>query len=112
MRATMNDYNLFHCSILFQIDQQGAQKKSEYEKMVADSKAKIATINTELAKWEAMMPVEEMNREEALTYLADHPLIRKAVPNPNNPRFYPHDQDYADWEAETKIKLAERGDHH
>ena len=96
----------------FQIDQQGAQKKSEYEKLVADSKAKIATINTELAKWEAMMPVEEMNREEALMYLPDHPLIRKAVPNPNNPRFYPHDMDYEDWVKDAREKKAAMGDAH
>ena len=49
-----------------QIDQQAAQQKAEYEKFVAQSKTRITGINEEKAKWEAMMPVEEMNLEEAV----------------------------------------------
>ena len=45
----------------------------------------------ELAKWEVMKPVEEMNLEEAL----DAGLIGttiKGIPHPDVPSFWPHDE--------------------
>ena len=45
----------------------------------------------ELAKWEAMKPVEEMNLEEAL----DAGLIGttiKGIPHPDVPSFWPHEE--------------------
>merc|ERR1719384_2845781 len=46
-----------------------ATKKSEYEKFVADSKVKIGEIEVELAKWEKMRPIEEMNKEEIVVQM-------------------------------------------
>merc|ERR1712018_521085 len=44
-------------------DQLGAQKKVEYEKFVAASKANIEAHKIDMAKWEAMLPVEQMTCE-------------------------------------------------
>merc|ERR1712088_100264 len=43
---------------------EGAKQKAAYEKYVAESQARCGTVTTELAKWEGMMPVEEMNKED------------------------------------------------
>jgi len=48
------------------IASQAVEQKAAYENFVKDSEARVATFKTELAKWEAMMPVEEMNKEEAM----------------------------------------------
>ena len=48
------------------IDAQAVAQKASYEKFCGESEAKIASLTADLAKWEAMKPVEEMNREEAL----------------------------------------------
>ena len=55
-----------HPGVSSAIDAQAVAQKAAYEKFVGESEAKIAGLNTDLAKWEAMKPVEEMNREEAL----------------------------------------------
>ncbi len=93
--------------LTFQIDSQTAQEKSKYEKFVADSKAKIVNINTELAKWEAMMPVEEMNREEALNAGLTQ-LVVDTRPGAQ-PQFWPHDEDFNEWQ-EYMRKLKENPD--
>merc|ERR1719187_1635042 len=69
------------------IDAQAVEQKA--------AAARIADIKTELAKWEAMQPVEEMNREEAL----DAGLIGTTITgivHPDVPSFWPHDET---WEA-------------
>lgn len=86
------------------IERQAGEEKDRYEKFVAESKTRISGINTELAKWEAMMPVEDMNLEEAL----------EAVPHlvidvKNNPTFWPHDQDYDEW---VKFMKEQPEEHH
>lgn len=75
------------------IESQAVEQKAEYEKFVAQSKTRIQGINEELAKWNAMMPIEEMNCEEALTYV---PHLNLVV-NPDKPSLWPHDQDYDEW---------------
>merc|ERR1719474_1896059 len=48
------------------IDAQAAEQKAAVASFCAASNGRIAEIKAELAKWEAMQPVENMNREEAL----------------------------------------------
>ena len=48
-------------------------------------------IATEMAKWEEMMPIEEMNLEEALE------VVPHLVIDGKNPNFWPHDQDMDEW---------------
>ena len=73
------------------IDAQAKEQEAAYKQFCADSVKNIADIKTELAKWEAMKPVEEMNLEEAL----DAGLIGttiKGIPHPEVPSFWPHDE--------------------
>merc|ERR1711976_506471 len=74
------------------IDRQAQEEKDRYEKFVSESKTRISGINTELAKWQAMMPVEDMNLEEALEAVPHMVIDVK-----NNPTFWPHDRDYDEW---------------
>ena len=48
------------------IANQAVEQKAAYEKFVVESKTRASVIATEMAKWEEMMPIEEMNLEEAL----------------------------------------------
>lgn len=48
--------------------------------------------STEIAKWQAMKPVEEMTLEEAMDSC---PEVLEY--NPNKPTFWPHDEDYDEW---------------
>ena len=57
----------------------------------------------ERAKWESMMPVEEMNLEEALE------AVPHLVVNPNKPSMWPHDRDYDEWVAELKANKVDGG---
>jgi F-type H+-transporting ATPase subunit d len=88
------------------IEQQGVQQKADYETFVKNSKARIVDINADLAKWEAMMPVEEMNLEEALEYVP-HMLGY----NPNKPSLWPHDESVEDFKEKLK-KMDPNDDHH
>ena len=74
------------------IDAQAKEQKAAYEKFVAESKDRIVGIGAEQAKWEAMMPLEEMNMEEAMEAMPDR------VINPmKKPTFWPHDYDMDEW---------------
>merc|ERR1719225_649621 len=64
-------------------------------KFTADSNARIEGIKADLAKWEAMKPVEEMNREEALEAGLVGTVITGMV-DPKVPSFWPHNET---WEA-------------
>ena len=55
--------------------------KIELEKFIVESKERIVEQHEEMAKWEAMPPVETMWKEEALQHLPYHPLIRFTVLN-------------------------------
>ena len=99
------------------IEQQASQQKADYEKFVASSKARIdgnfrrkenmilgtqkhncetyffpPGFSGEVAKWQAMKPVEDMCLEEA--YDSCPEVLRV---NPDKPTFWPHDQDYEEW---------------
>ena len=73
------------------IDEQAKEQEAAYKHFCAESSKNIGDIKVELAKWEAMKPVEEMNLEEAL----DAGLIGttiKGIPHPDVPSFWPHDE--------------------
>ena len=73
------------------IEDQAKEQEAAYKQFCADSSKNIADIKVELAKWEAMKPVEEMNLEEAL----DAGLIGttiKGIPHPDVPSFWPHEE--------------------
>ncbi|CAB4067210.1 ATPeF0D [Lepeophtheirus salmonis] len=48
------------------IDAEANQAKSKFESLVAESNARKVSIEAEKKNWENMIPLEEMNREEAL----------------------------------------------
>ena len=89
------------------IDAQGAEQKIAVADYCAKSEARIAELKIELARWEAMKPVEEMTREEAL----DAGLIGTVITgvfNPDVPAFWPYTETYDEW----KVRLAEAEDDH
>merc|ERR1712186_188344 len=48
------------------IDSEASSLKADYAKFVEQSQTRIVGIKAEQAKWENMMPIEEMNLEEAI----------------------------------------------
>jgi len=91
------------------IDAQAAEQKAAYEKFCVDSNNRIEGIKGELAKWEAMKPVEEMNLEEALDAGLIGTTIR-GIPHPDKPTFWPHDETWEEYCE--RLKAAEDDDHH
>lgn len=79
-------------SLTSNIDAQAVQQKAAFETFVTESKARIASLNTELAKWEELMPIEEMNLEEALE------VVPHLVVDPNKPSIWPHNYDMDKWD--------------
>jgi len=91
------------------IDQQAVEQKAAYEKFCADSNAKIAELKKDIAKWEAMKPVEEMNIEEAMDAGLIGTVIH-GIPQADKPSFWPHDEAWEDYVE--RLKNAEDDDHH
>merc|ERR1712112_9229 len=90
------------------IDAQAVEQKAAVAEFTAASNARIEGIKAELAKWEAMKPVEEMNKEEAL----DAGLIGTVItgiPNPDVPSFWPHRESWDDYLA--RLDAAEDEEH-
>jgi len=90
------------------LDDQAVAQKAAYEKFCGESEAKISGFKADLAKWEAMKPVEEMNLEEAL----DAGLIGttiKGIPHPEVPSFWPHDETWEEYMD--RLKNAEDDGH-
>ena len=83
------------------IDSQASQMKSNYEKLVAESKVRIDGLATEKAKWESIMSPELMNMEEILEHFPNHGLCY----NPKNPSFWPHTRPFADEMKEFQARL-------
>merc|ERR1712098_985868 len=78
------------------IDKQEGEQKAAVAQFCVDSNARIEGIKVELAKWEAMKPVEEMNAEEALDAgLVGTRLL--GIANPEVPSFWPHDESWEDF---------------
>lgn len=88
-----------------QIEQQATQQKSEFDAFVSKSKTRIASADQERAKWEAMMPVEQMTLEEA-KLAVNHLVVdydRDTI------EMWPYDEDWYEWRKKTDELLA-RGD--
>ena len=73
------------------IDDQAAEQKAAFTAFCAESNSRIGELKVELAKWEAMKPVEEMNLEEALDAGLVGTVI-KGIPHPDHPSFWPHQE--------------------
>merc|ERR1712108_58595 len=90
------------------IDAQAVEQKAAVAEFTAASNARIEGIKAELAKWEAMKPVEEMNREEALDAGLVGTVITGMV-DPKVPSFWPHNET---WEAyKARLDAAEDEEH-
>ena len=63
------------------IDSEASSLKAAYTKFVEQSQTRIVGIKAEQAKWEAMMPIEEMNMEEAIDAGLGRGLGAPIVPN-------------------------------
>merc|ERR1712010_266083 len=79
------------------IDSEATSLKAEYAKFVDESKTRITGIQKDQAKWESMMPVEEMNLEE---------LLDVNVPE-DEMTFWPHDETYGEWKKRIQPLLDE-----
>ena len=92
------------------IDSEATSLKAEYAKFVDESKTRITGIQKDQAKWESMMPVEEMNLEELLDA-----GMRKYVVDVNVPEdemtFWPHDETYGEWKKRIQPLLDEEKEH-
>jgi len=88
-----------------EIDAQAVAEKARYTQFVSESKARIADYTVELAKWEAMQPVEEMTKEEALDAGLDQFVIDPAAQT-----LFPHNETW-DQFAE-RIKAMDEKDIH
>ena len=66
---------------------------------------RITAIAAEMAKWEELMPLEEMNLEEALE------VVPHLVIDSKNPNFWPHEQEWDEWKAYI-AELKKHGDDH
>jgi len=91
-----------------EIAAEGAKQKAAYDKFLAQSKAAVAKHTEELAKWEQMMPIEEMNLEEV------HAAVPEMVPwhNPGKPEFWFFDKTMDEWNEELKQLKVEYDEHH
>jgi len=85
------------------IDAQAVEQKAAVAEFTAASNARIEGI-----KWEAMKPVEDMNREEALDAGLVGTVITGMV-DPKVPSFWPHNET---WEAyKARLDAAEDEEH-
>ena len=64
----------------------------------------VPGFGAEMAKWEAMKPVEDMCLEEMMDNCPELLDV-----NPEKPSFWPHDQDYDEWKAQCEKLAAEEG---
>merc|ERR1712227_738537 len=86
-----------------------AKQKAAYEKFVSESQTRVSGITTELAKWEAMMPIEEMNLEEAMIAVP-HLVPQHRLDGVKN--FWPFDRDFEEWKKDLdQVKLEYNEEH-
>jgi len=86
-----------------------AKQKAAYEKFVTESKTRVEGFGAELAKWEAMMPIEDMNMEELMVAVPD------LVPEyrlDGKQNFWPFDREFEDWKANLAQLQAEYNEEH
>jgi len=85
-----------------------AKQKAAYDKFVAESKTRVEGMSAELAKWNAMMPIEDMNMEEAMV------AVPHLVPEhrAGKVNFWPFDKDFDEWKKELEqIKVEYNHEH-
>merc|ERR1712173_15220 len=85
-----------------QIAAEAVEQKAAYDKFVAESNVRVAAISTELAKWESMMPLEEMTKEEAM-----HAVPHLVPEHGGPPQFWPFTHSLEDFKKE-KIEWHKR----
>ena len=78
------------------IDSEASSLKAAYTKFVEQSQTRIVGIKAEQAKWEAMMPIEEMNLEEALDAGLTKYVVDVNVPD-DQKSFWPHEETYGEF---------------
>ena len=79
------------------IDSEASSLKADYAKFVDESKKRIVGIQQEQAKWEAMMPVEEMNLEECLDAGLTKYVVDVNKTNEDDMTLWPHDETYGEY---------------
>jgi len=91
-----------------EIAAEDAKQKMAYDKFVTQSATRADGVKEELAKWEAMMPIEEMNLEEL------HASCPHLVPQlrPEAPEFWPFDYPMEQWKEDLKTLKPEYDEHH
>merc|ERR1712066_120709 len=94
------------------IESESGSLKAEYAKFVDESKSRIVGIQKDQAKWEALMPVEEMNLEEALDAGLTKYVVDVNQANEDNMTFWPHDETYGEWKKRFEIYKKENPDDH
>ena len=94
------------------IESEAGSLKAEYAKFVDESKSRIVGIQKDQAKWEALMPVEEMNLEEALDAGLTKYVVDVNQDNEDNMTFWPHDETYGEWKKRFEIYKKENPDDH
>nr|ACO11425.1 ATP synthase subunit d, mitochondrial [Caligus rogercresseyi] len=67
------------------LEAEAGSAKSKYDSFVAESNSRKVGIEAERKSWESMLPIEEMNREEALEAV---PWLSIDVKNPTH---FPHE---------------------
>ena len=72
---------------------EASEQKAAHEQFVSDSNARIESFKAELAKWEAMMPIEDMNLEEAMQAVP-HLVPQMAHVTGTPQTFWPFDRPY------------------
>jgi len=91
-----------------EIAAEDAKQKAAYDKFVAESATRVGAVTEELAKWEAMMPIEDMNLEEAAA------AVPHLVPQfrPDKPEFWPFDQSWEQWKKDLVQLKIDYDEHH
>merc|ERR1711950_57277 len=79
------------------IDSEASSLKADYAKFVDESKKRIVGIQQEQAKWEAMMPVEEMDLEECLDAGLTKYVVDVNKMNEDDMTLWPHDETYGEY---------------
>lgn len=85
------------------INEQEKQSAAEVKEFIAESNARIKESEAALAKWDSIMPYEQMTMED---FRDAHPDI--ALDTTNRPTLWPHDeasQPGYDWDAAEKRAL-------
>merc|ERR1712098_894158 len=90
------------------IDAQAAEQKAAVAPFCAASNGRIAEVKAELAKWEAMQPVESKTEEALDAGLIGTTIV--GIPHPDVPSFWPHTESWESWVE--RLNAAEEEEEH